>query len=465
MRLLPGVDTLLKHECLAKAGREFGHELVKDAIQRAIDNARTEILERDVTPDPQSIIRDVEKRCREVSIPSLRAVVNATGILIHTNLGRAPLGRKILADIQDVVMGYSNLEFDLATGARGNRKVHLSSLLRHATGAQDTLVVNNNAAALVLALNTLARNKEVIVSRGELIEIGGSFRIPEILEASGARMVEVGTTNRTRIGDYEKAMTEDTAILLKAHKSNFAISGFTEEAGLSELVGLGAAKKIPVLFDIGSGLLRKPDRLPLSGEPDVKSAIGLGVDLVAFSGDKLLGGPQSGIIAGRQDLISRLERAPLMRALRVGKLTIAALSSAVRSYLDDSRLVESLPLFAMMNSTPETLKRKAEALRESLQRFGVHSEIAPSSGRCGGGTLPELQIESYAVVLKSAGKSRQKRSDLASRLFHHLLEIERPILGVLRQGELLFDVLTLDESDFEHIGSAVSEALLAQKSR
>ncbi|MFZ2957216.1 MAG: L-seryl-tRNA(Sec) selenium transferase [Candidatus Ozemobacteraceae bacterium] len=460
LRLLPSVDRMLNNERLASAVEKFGSELVKFALQKTIDHSRFDILNNNVAPDTQRIIADTEKHCQAVAHPSLRAVINATGIMIHTNLGRAPLGQKIFDEMKDAVIGYSNLEFDLSSGMRGHRKTHLNSILCHVTGAEDAVVVNNNAAALVLTLNTLAKDREVIISRGELVEIGGSFRIPDILAASGARMVEVGTTNRTRVGDYEKAITPNTALLLKAHKSNYSINGFTEEPTLEELVRLAREKNIPFLFDIGSGLLRKPSHLPLAQEPDVKSALAQGIDLVTFSGDKLLGGPQSGIIAGRKDLIARLNNAPLMRAFRVGKLTIAALSSAARSYLDDATLVASLPLFAMLNSTVETLKKKAETLQGFFLRHHINSDIIGSIGRCGGGTLPELEIESFAVVLKSAEKSQRKRSEYADYLFRELLRHDHPVLAVLRKGELVFDVLTMNEEDFESVSLAVSQAVL-----
>ena len=459
LRLLPGVDRMLKHERVLRLRETFGADLVKFALKKAIAKARSDVRQKDTAIDIQQIVRDTEETCRLISRPSLRAVINATGIVLHTNLGRAPLGKKIFEDMKEAVEGYSNLEFDLGTGARGHRSVHTADVLRYITGAEDVLVVNNNAAALVLVMNTLALNREIIVSRGELIEIGSSFRLPEILAASGCRMVEVGTTNRTRIEDYEQAITADTALLFKAHKSNYSIGGFTEEAHLEDLVALGKKKNLPVLYDIGSGLLRKPASFPLSSEPDVKSALALGVDLITFSGDKLLGGPQSGIIAGRKELVALMGCAPLMRAFRVGKLTIAALSSAARGYLKDAELVSSLPLFAMMNTTGGILRKKAEILQGYLSRNQVNSRIVASIGRCGGGTLPDLEIESFAVALEFPDKSQQKRSESAALMFHALLQGDRPILAVLRKGELVFDVLAMDEEDLEEVSLAVSRAL------
>ncbi|NLI75981.1 MAG: L-seryl-tRNA(Sec) selenium transferase [Candidatus Riflebacteria bacterium] len=458
LRALPGVDRMLQTGPLREACRRFGTDLVKPALQQAIARARAGVLAGGEAPTPEALARETEAICRRIAGPSLRPVINATGIMIHTNLGRVPLGERIFAEMREAVTGYCNLEFDLATGSRGHRKVHLEALLCHLTGAEAALVVNNNAAALVLALSTLAAGREVIVSRGELIEIGGSFRIPDILAASGARMVEVGTTNRTRLQDYERAITPQTAMLFKAHKSNYAITGFTEEVSLPALGQLGRDRALPVLYDIGSGLLRKPARIPLPDEPDVRGALAQGVDLLTFSGDKLLGGPQAGILAGRRDLLGRLERAPLMRAFRVGKLTIAALAAAARAYLSDERLVETLPLFAMLDASPESVRGKAEALRDRLARRGIASRVVDSIGRCGGGTLPDLEIASAAVALTAAASSQQKRSAWASALFHALLALDRPVLAVLRGGELLFDALTLAEADLDPVATAVAAA-------
>jgi len=452
---------LLRHEHLAGTIATFGIEVVTFAARQAIAEARSRILEQGTPVDLDNLVAHVERLCRDIAGPSLRRVINATGILIHTNLGRAPLGSRMVEEMQAAITGYNNLEFDLNTGSRGNRSVHLQWIFRFLTGAEDTLAVNNNAAALVLVLNTLAKDREVIISRGELIEIGGSFRIPEIMSAAGVHMVEVGTTNRTRISDYERAITERTALLFKAHKSNYAIRGFTEEPTLEELVDLGRTRHLPALYDIGSGLLRKPANLPLTGEPDVKGAIAAGVDLVTFSGDKLLGGPQAGIIAGRRDLVARLARAPLMRALRVGKLTIAALSCAARAYLDDARLLTTIPLFTMMESDRTTLRRRAELLQARLADHGIRSEITDSIGHCGGGTLPDLDIPSFAVTVKSEAPSQQKRSEFADQLFRKLLHLDIPVLAILRQGELAFDVLTLEEADLLHVASALAATVSA----
>lgn len=459
-RGLPSVDALLKRDEINPLIETVGRELVTFAVRESIDRARQSVKKSEACPQMDDLIASVQETVAMMAEPSLKPVLNATGIVLHTNLGRVPLGIKVLRDIGPIVSGYSNLEFDLKKADRGHRNAHISHLLAFITGAEQAVVVNNNAAALILVLSTLAAGKEVIISRGELIEIGGSFRIPDILAASGARMVEVGTTNKTRVTDYEKAITPNTAILLKAHKSNYTISGFTEEVEVAQLAGLARKNNLVMLYDIGSGLLRKPARLPLETEPDVRSSLRDGADLVAFSGDKLLGGPQSGIVVGKKELVSRLEKAPLMRALRVGKLTIAALSSVVRSYLTDESLRADLPLFRMLGSSPDTLKKRAERLVSMLQQSDIAAKVVESKGQCGGGTLPGVEIESYAVAMVAKHESRQGRSDYAKRVYQSLLTARRPVVGVLRQGELIFDMLTLDDSELEQLNSTLRAVIL-----
>ncbi len=410
-------------------------------------------------PTTEQLVTSTCRQVQKIFTPSLKSVVNATGVVIHTNLGRAPLGQKVLEEIKYIILEYSNLEFDLKHATRGKRNQHIVPLLKFITGAEDATVINNNAAGLILVLHTLAHNREVIVSRGELVEIGGSFRIPEILAASGAVMKEIGTTNKTHLSDYENAVNENTAMILKVHKSNYSIEGFAEEVPLKDLVKFAHSKNLPVLYDIGSGLLRKPEGLPLEDEPDVKTAVSEGADLIAFSGDKLLGGPQAGIVAGKKELIARLNKAPLMRALRVGKLTLAALSTVIRCYLNDHDLKESLPLFSMLEQPEEKLKKKAGGLQQKLTDSGVDAKVVKSTAQCGGGTLPKLKIDSYAVALKSGHNSPKTRSRFAETVFHRLLDLDYPIIGILRQGDILFDVLTLSETDFPYITSAISEAI------
>jgi L-seryl-tRNA(Ser) seleniumtransferase len=393
---------------------------------------------------------------------SLRPVLNATGVILHTNLGRAPLGAAVIAEVAAVAAGYSNLEFDLEAGRRGDRNVHLRELLRVLTGAEDVLVVNNNAAAVMLVLNTLACGREVIVSRGELVEIGGSFRIPEIMAASGARMVEVGTTNRTRLEDYEGAIGPDTAMLFKVHQANYSIEGSTAEVTAAELATLARARGLPLCYDLGSGLLRRPAGLPLAGEPEVAASLAEGADLVTFSCDKLLGGPQAGVVAGRSELVRQIGSVPMMRALRVGKLTIAALSVACRQYLSDESLLENNPTFAMLSRESAELARLAGVLAGELERLGVSAREVESFGQCGGGALPDVKIPSRAVEVLPREGMDDAEATFAERIYDRLQAADLPVLGILREGRLLLDVLALNEDQLAPVAQVVSEAIAAE---
>lgn len=453
LRSLPAVGKLLQTEKLRLAMREFGESLTGYAARTVINQLRAEIGANAPLPEIDSILERVCTSARAIAVPSLVPVLNATGIILHTNLARAPLGESVLADSAPIVTGYSNLEYDLEKGTRGHRADHVIPLLQFLTGAEDAAIVNNNAAALVLTLMHFAQGREVPVSRGELIEIGGAFRIPEIMATSGARMVEVGSTNRTRLSDYENAIGPQTSLLFKAHKSNYTIEGFVEEVSVADLAGLAHSHGLPLVYDIGSGLLRKPQNLPIESEPDVQGALRDGADLVTFSGDKLLGGPQAGIIAGKKGLVRQLAAHPLMRALRVDKLTLVTLNSACRHYLRDQDLVIHNPIFAYMSRSPETLFKLAKRFAEVLELTGVACRIVASTGRCGGGTLPQLKIASHAVELILPDNKT------ASRLFHHLLVGGPPaVAGILREGVLLFDMLALPENEIPHVAELVATA-------
>ncbi len=356
--------------------------------------------------------------------------------------------------------GYNNLEFDLSKGERGSRNTHLTEILKYLTGAEDVLVVNNNAAALMLVLRVFSKEKEVIVSRGELIEIGGSFRLPDIMVASDCNMVEVGTTNKTKIQDYEKAITQDTRLLLKAHKSNYAIQGFTEEVQLADLVALGKKKDVPVMYDMGSGLLRKTSIKVLGDEPDVRQTLATGVDLVSFSGDKLLGGAQAGIIAGKKEYIAKLKKEPLVRALRVGKTTLAFMEAALFSYLDDETLLKRNLLFNMMSRKPEELMNRAESLKNLFSKYGVNSLVLKSKGQCGGGALPGKEIESYAVRIEIDLESKRKKSEFAESLYSGLMQHNHPVVAILRKGDVYFDVLTLTDPQLEELAEITGEVFV-----
>lgn len=459
-RQIPAVGTLINKPKLKPLIETYGRELVTYSLRKVIDLYRAALQTSDTgSLDIDTIIKEVTALIEKITTPSLRPVINATGVVLHTNLGRAPLGNKILDDIKPIVSGYSNVEFDLKGGCRGHRNEHITELLRYLTGAEDTLVVNNNAAAIVLVLHTFAKGKEVIISRGELIEIGGSFRIPEIMRAGGVKMVEVGTTNKTRLSDYEHALTPKTKLIFKAHKSNFTMSGFIEEVTIQDLTRFSHEHGLPLVYDIGSGLLRKPANLPLQEEPDVRSVLQSGVDLVTFSCDKLLGGPQGGIIAGRRDLIAKCAKNPLMRALRVGKLTIGALISACRSYLSDEALTKDNPTFTMLEQSREVVMERAEKLREQLAQKKIDAEIVKGMAQVGGGTLPELKLDSIAVRLVPPEKEKRKRHAFAEDTFYKLVNCEHPIVAVLREGNLVFEVYSVTDDDIPKIAESVSDIL------
>ena len=444
MRKIPGVDKLLANAYLQKLANEYGESLIKFCIRQELNAMREEILSGGSAKFTVEIISSIDNRVRKIGSSSLKPMYNCAGIAIHTNLGRAPFSENMIAEISKILSGYSNLEFNLETGRRGQRNDHISELLRYVTKAEDAVVVNNNAAAVMLVLKNLCTGKEAIISRGELVEIGGSFRIPDVMAASGAKMVEVGATNRTRISDYENAITSETRVLLKVHQSNFHISGFTEDVKLEELVKLARKHNLLVIYDMGSGLLRRPKTIDLRDEPDVYSALSTGVDLVTFSGDKLLGGPQAGIIAGKKELVQKIHKDPMMRALRVGKMTLAALSFVIKSYLKDETLKENIPLFMMLERDENKLQELAEIFSGYLKNH-ISCKIISSEAQVGGGTLPHVRIKSKAVQLILEEKHQAKE------MFDYLLELEKPILSILREGKLVFDMFAVFENDIEKI--------------
>ena len=454
MQKIPGVDKLLNNTEIKELIGLYGFELVTFSIRKVLDEIRKNILAGEKAISLEDIISQIKLSLRLIGDKSLVEVINGTGIVLHTNLGRALLGDYILEELKPIVSNYSNLEFDLKTGRRGQRNSHISELMKFVTQAEDAVVVNNNAAAVMLILKTFAEGKEVIISRGELIEIGGSFRIPEIMKASGCKMIEVGATNRTKLSDYENAITKDTALIFKAHKSNYYIDGFTEEVELSELSDLAKEHELLFVYDLGSGLLRKPEGLPLESEPDVRGSLQAGCDIVSFSGDKLLGGPQAGIIAGRSDLIQRIAKDPMMRALRVGKMTIAALSAVMRFYMKDEDLLTKVPIFEMLNRKKNDLKKLADQLVFELEKLKIKSEIIESKAQCGGGTLPQLKIDSLAVKIIHDGNR-----NYAKKLHKKLLELDKPILGILREGDLLFDVLSIKDREIKYIAESMNSVM------
>jgi L-seryl-tRNA(Ser) seleniumtransferase len=396
-RALPSVHALVEDELVRPLLERAPRPLVTDAARAVIERARH---------DPSTAPHDragwaaaVDAAVAELERPSLRPVFNATGIVLHTNLGRAPLADAALAAIQETAGGYCNLEYDLERGIRGSRYDHCVGLLRELTGSEDAILVNNCAAALVLVLNTIADGREAIVSRGELIEIGGSFRVPDIMAKSGARLVDVGTTNRTYAADYAAAVTERTAAIVKVHRSNFAIEGFVAEATLGDLASLARSHQVPLLHDFGSGLLLSLDRYGLVGEPTVADAVRAGADAIVMSGDKLLGGPQAGVIVGTAALIARCRKNPLLRALRVDKLTIAAMEATLALYRDPERATQQVPALAMLTAPEPAVRARASALADHLRSAGVQAEVVASVASVGGGAFPTAKIPSAAVRL------------------------------------------------------------------
>jgi L-seryl-tRNA(Ser) seleniumtransferase len=428
LRDLPSVDELLRDARLKDEPRVLLVPAARAALARAREEVRAGV-------DPGDLVARVDAELASARTPRLRRVLNATGVIVHTNLGRAPLPQAALDRVADVGRGYSNLEYDLQDSARGSRQDHVAGILRRLTGAEAAIVVNNNAAAVMLALAALAEGREVLVSRGELIEIGDGFRIPDVLARSGARLVEVGTTNRTRAADYERAIGSETAVILRVHQSNFRLVGFTELPRLEDLARVVHAAGLPLVDDLGSGVLHE-----LEGEPSAREALAEGADLVCFSGDKLLGGPQAGIVVGRAELVDRLRRHPLQRALRADKLTLAALEGTLALYLDPERAAREVPVLRMLRQAPETIRDRAERLA-SL----VAGEVEGTVGRVGGGALPLAELPSFACAVEE---------ELATPLCRS----ESPVVGVVRDGRCLLDCLTLADEEVDEVAAAVEAA-------
>jgi L-seryl-tRNA(Ser) seleniumtransferase len=431
--------------------------LVLGALRRTLGRMREELARgaRAAVPGSAEIAEETGRELDAMEKPSLRRVINATGIPLHTNLGRAPLSAAAREALAEVARGYSNLEYDVARGTRGSRHEHCASLLGELTGAGGALVVNNNAAAVVLALNELAEGREVIVSRGELVEIGGSFRVPEIIAKSGARIVEVGATNRTHPRDYEEAIGPETGVLLKVHRSNFRQSGFVSEVEIGELAEIAHRHELPALYDLGSGLLWETEPRPgLPREPSVQGALAAGADLVTFSGDKLLGGPQAGVILGRPELVERLRRNPLLRAVRVGKLTLAALEATLRLWRDEEVARSEIPALAMISAESGALRRRAERIAAALREKAPEAriELERGSAEVGGGSCPGAELETWVLKVTAPGRS-ERELEAACR------NGEPPVIARVREGALRLDPRTVLPLEEELFIATVAEAL------
>jgi len=438
-REIPSVDALLASPEFEPILKEFPRQLVVTVTRIVIEEIRNSLLagDKDIEPDGLDYYaRTVLIRLGKETMPSLRGVINATGVVLHTNLGRAPLAEVAADAMAAAARGYSNLEYDVELGKRGSRYDHCVKLLRELTGAEDAIVVNNNAAALVLVLNTTAKGKGVAVSRGELVEIGGGFRIPEILERAGAFLVEVGSTNRTRLSDYEDSIKKgEVAAILKVHRSNFRITGFTEDTTLASLADLANQEGIPLLHDLGSGLFITADALALPAEPLASDSLNMGADLVAVSGDKLLGGPQAGIILGNSELINALRQNPLCRALRVDKVTLAGLEATLQLYRDPGQALESIPTLRMLGNTPESLGKRCEELAAELTGLGIGSSIVESEGRVGGGTYPGVKLPGFALALDGPHG--------AEALAMHLRNGDPPVIARIVDKRVFIDLRTV----------------------
>ncbi len=455
LRQLPAVDQLLRHPLLQEMVQE-DHNLVVQTARQVLTDWRQRIMAGETAlPGGEELVREIGARYSQAARSSLRPVINATGIVLHTNLGRAVLSPAAVTAVQVAARRYTNLEFDLEKGQRGNRYEHVVGLLQELTGAEGVLVVNNNAAAVLLSLAALAAGRETIVSRGQLVEIGGSFRVPEVMAQSGTRLVEVGTTNKTHLRDYETALGVESALLLKVHPSNYRIQGFSHEVTTAELVALGRRWQIPVMEDLGSGVLVDLSADGIAGEPTVQDEIEQGVDILTFSGDKLLGGPQAGIILGRRELVARIARHPLARALRVDKMTLAALEATLKAYRNPQRAVREIPTLAALLAQPEELRRRAEQLRELLVRvLGSETGVTCKqvTSRAGGGSLPLTELPSWGVAIRL---EQVASHELAGRL----RQGEPPVLARVQDDALILDVRTLLPGEGEELARALAAAL------
>jgi L-seryl-tRNA(Ser) seleniumtransferase len=443
-RKLPSVNTLLERDAIQALLRSAPRSVVVDAVRATIDDARAGVS---VPSDDEAWVAAVSAALERAQRPSLRRVLNATGVVLHTNLGRAPLAAAAMDAMQRAAAGYTNLEYDVERGERGSRYVHCVSLLRELTGAEDALLVNNNASALVLALNTLAVGRAAVISRGELVEIGGSFRIPDIMERSGARLLEVGTTNRTHPADYENAFEAgDVGAVLKVHRSNFAMEGFVAEVDTRTLATLATSRGVPLVHDLGSGLLVPLNEIGLTGEPTVSDAVRSGAALVTMSGDKLLGGPQAGIMVGASDVVRRLRENPLLRALRVDKFTIAALEATLTLYRDPVRAMREIPILAMLSRPIGELRARAETLRA---RIGKAASVVDSDASVGGGAFPSARIPSVALAFDRDAAPLEERLRLG----------EPAVIGRIADGRLLLDLRAVQPDEDELLAAAVRAAL------
>jgi len=444
-RKLPGVGSLIESAELRPLLEQHPRTLVVEAIRTTL----AELREKGEAMEDDILVNTITARVERAALPSLRSVLNATGIVLHTNLGRAPLADAAISAVAELAGGYTNLEYDLDAGRRGSRYSHCVSLLRELTGAEDAIVVNNCAAALVLTLSALARGREVIVSRGELVEIGGSFRVPDIMSRSGAILVEVGTTNRTHLDDYVRAITSQTGAIAKVHRSNFAIEGFVADVSVDQLAPIASEHGIHIVHDLGSGLLISLDSFGLSGEPTAREALAAGATVVMMSGDKLLGGPQAGIIVGKAHAVARLKQDPFARAMRVDKMTIAALGATLSLYREPERALREIPTLAMITADVGIVRARSEALASTLRGAGIGAQAVSTVASVGAGAFPTRGLPSAGVAIDGdAGNLEQK-----------LRAGETPVIGRITDGRLLLDLRSVPAAHDDELRSTVMRAL------
>jgi len=449
---IPAINKILLLDEIKELINTYTEVAIKSAIKQYIEEIKQAILNEELSevPSLSKIVGEVARIVEKEDKNSLRRVINATGTILHTNLGRSLLSEKIKENIESVAFNYSNLEFDIDNKKRGSRYVHLIDIIKKLTGAEDVLVVNNNAAAVLLTLNTLVKDQEIIVSRGELVEIGGAFRIPEIIKLSGGVPVEVGTTNKTHLKDYENAISEETGALLKVHTSNYKILGFTESVSNEEISYLARENELVSINDLGSGQFVDFSKFGLPYEPTVKEILDNGIDIVTFSGDKLLGGPQAGIIVGKKKYIEKMKKNQLTRALRVDKMTLASLEATLKLYLDEKEALEHIPTLHMISLSKERLFGKADVLKTKLSNLDFDIRIEEDKAEVGGGSYPASYLESVAVKLTH-------RKLHATEIERRLLEVEIPIITRIKDNSIILDMRTLRTREFDIVKAALEE--------
>ena len=449
---IPAINKILLLDEIKELMNTYTEVAIKSAIKQYIEEIKQAILNEELSevPSLSKIVGEVARIVEKEDKNSLRRVINATGTILHTNLGRSLLSEKIKENIESVAFNYSNLEFDIDNKKRGSRYVHLIDIIKKLTGAEDVLVVNNNAAAVLLTLNTLVKDQEIIVSRGELVEIGGAFRIPEIIKLSGGVPVEVGTTNKTHLKDYENAISEETGALLKVHTSNYKILGFTESVSNEEISYLACENELVSINDLGSGQFVDFSKFGLPYEPTVKEILDSGIDIVTFSGDKLLGGPQAGIIVGKKKYIEKMKKNQLTRALRVDKMTLASLEATLKLYLDEKEALEHIPTLHMISLSKERLFGKADVLKTKLSDLDFDIRIEEDKAEVGGGSYPASYLESVAVKLTH-------RKLHATEIERRLLEVEIPIITRIKDNSIILDMRTLRTREFDIVKAALEE--------